>query len=94
MEKAGGDRSGQVVPEKSQDPAAAVRSAERHLRKVDPVMAGLIKEHGPCTMWTRKEASLFHRLASAIIAQQLSVKAADTIQRRVMQATSNPLTAR
>lgn len=55
-------------------------------------MARLIKEHGPCSMWTTKEASLFHSLASAIIGQQLSVKAADTIQHRVMQAASNPLT--
>jgi len=55
-------------------------------------MARLIKEHGPCSMWTTKEASLFHSLASAIIGQQLSVKAADTIQQRVMQAASNPLT--
>lgn len=69
-----------------------MKSAERHLRKVDPIMARLIKEHGPCSLWTTKEASLFHSLASAIIAQQLSVKAADTIQHRVMQATSNPLT--
>ncbi len=42
-------------------------------------------------MWTTKETSLFHMLTSAIISQQLSVKAADTIQHRVMQATSNPL---
>jgi DNA-3-methyladenine glycosylase II len=43
-------------------------------------------------MWNTKEASLFHSLASAIIAQQLSVKAADTILHRVMHVTSNPLT--
>jgi DNA-3-methyladenine glycosylase II len=91
MEKAGGDRSGQVVPTKQQDSAAALRCAERHFRKADPIMARLIKEHGPCRLWTTKEATLFHNLASAIIAQQLSVKAADTIQGRVMQATSNPL---
>lgn len=54
-------------------------------------MGRLIKKHGPSQMWASKDTSLFHNLTSAIIAQQFSVKAADTIQRRVMQATSNPL---
>lgn len=54
-------------------------------------MARLIKEQGPCTIWTQKEASLFHSLASAVIAQQLSVTAADTIQHRVMKVASSPL---
>ena len=59
--------------------------------KGDPVMKRLIKEHGPCRIHA-VNGSLFHHLASAIIAQQLSVKAADTIQSRVMKLTSNPLT--
>lgn len=66
-------------------------AAEQHLRKADPVMDRLIGKHGPCSMWESRESSLFHSLASAIIAQQLSVKVADTIQRRVMQLTSRPL---
>lgn len=42
-------------------------------------------------MWDRKSAPMFHDLASAIIAQQLSSKAADTIQGRVMKLTSRPM---
>lgn len=66
-------------------------AAERHLRKADPVMDRLIVRHGPCGLGTPNGHSLFHSLASAIIAQQLSAKAADTIQRRVMAATASPL---
>jgi len=65
--------------------------AEKHLSKVDPVMRRLIKRHGPCRIHELKH-SLFHSLASSVIGQQLSVKAADTIQHRVMKLTSQPLT--
>jgi DNA-3-methyladenine glycosylase II len=71
--------------------STTLRKAERHLAKADPVMARLIKHNGPCTLGP-STGSLFHSLASAIIAQQLSVKAADTIQRRVMKLTSKPMT--
>jgi DNA-3-methyladenine glycosylase II len=67
------------------------RNAERFLGKVDPVMERLIKQYGPCRIHETKH-TLFHSLASAVIGQQLSVKAADTIQRRVMKLTSRPLT--
>jgi DNA-3-methyladenine glycosylase II len=66
-------------------------AAERHLRKTDPVMDRLIAEHGPCGIRESRTSSLFHSLASAIIAQQLSVKAANTIQGRIMRLTSRPL---
>ncbi len=69
------------------------RKAERHLAIADPVMARLIKKHGPCGIHV-SNGTLFHHLASAIIAQQLSVKAADTIQSRVMRLASRPLTPR
>ncbi|NGY05431.1 DNA-3-methyladenine glycosylase family protein [Solimonas terrae] len=62
-----------------------VRDAERHLAAVDPVMAGVIAEHGPCGLaGTRRDP--FHTLCSSIISQQLSSRAADTIQTRVMAA--------
>ena len=60
------------------------RAAEQHLRKADPVIGRLIKRHGPCRIGESGH-TLFHSLASAIISQQLSVKAADTIQGRVMR---------
>lgn len=63
---------------------------EQYLAKVDPVMKRLIEQHGSCGIHALKH-SLFHSLASAVIGQQLSVKAANTIQGRVMDLTSNPL---
>jgi DNA-3-methyladenine glycosylase II len=69
-----------------------VREAEKHLKKADPVMAKLIRKHGPCPIAESKTGTLFHMLSTAIIAQQLSVKAAATIEGRVMKLCSNPLT--
>ena len=68
----------------------ACRAGERFLSKTDPVMKRLILEHGPCDL-EGSNHSLFHNLASAVIGQQLSVKAAATIQNRVMKLTSRPL---
>jgi DNA-3-methyladenine glycosylase II len=63
--------------------AQEVRAAEQHLTAVDPVMAEVIAKHGPCTLGA-KLRDPFHTLCSSIISQQLSSKAADTIQARVM----------
>ena len=60
----------------------AVHDAERHLRQSCRVMARLIVEHGPCPLADR-EFRPFQTLANSIISQQLSAKAADTIERRV-----------
>ena len=60
-----------------------VRAAEQHLAAVDPVMAEVIARHGPCTLGARARDP-FHTLCSSIISQQLSSKAADTIQARLM----------
>lgn len=59
-----------------------LRAAEAHLAATDPLMAQLIARHGPCALGTRKRDP-FHTLCTSIISQQLSVKAADTIQKRV-----------
>jgi DNA-3-methyladenine glycosylase II len=62
--------------------AARIAEAERHLSAADPVLAPLIERHGPCSIGsTRRDP--FHTLCTSIISQQLSVKAADTIQKRV-----------
>lgn len=63
-------------------PTQVLRAAEAHLSAVDPTMAGLIAHHGPCTLG-RKRSDPFHVLCGSIIGQQLSVKAADTIQARI-----------
>lgn len=64
--------------------------AEKHLIKADPVMARLIRHYGPCTLG-RRRSDPFHTLMTSIISQQLSTKAADTIQRRVeARVRANP----
>ena len=60
----------------------AVLDAERHLSHSCNVMARLIALHGPCPLADR-EFRPFQTLATSIISQQLSAKAADTIERRV-----------
>ncbi len=65
--------------------------ADAHLRATDPVMARLIDRFGPCAL-TVKNGAPFEVLAAAIISQQLSNKAAATIQNRVV-AQVGPLTA-
>jgi DNA-3-methyladenine glycosylase II len=58
--------------------------AEAHLRAADPVMAQIVAAVGPCTL-SPKPAG-FATLVDAIVSQQISVKAADAILRRVEAA--------
>ncbi len=62
----------------------AVREAERHLSLSCEVMAQLVATHGTCQLANR-EFRPFHALATFIISHQLSAKAADTIERRVLE---------
>jgi DNA-3-methyladenine glycosylase II len=62
---------------------AALRKAERHLTRRDPVMRRLVREHGPCTLMQSPQPH-FHNLVWAIVNQQLSVKAAGSIERRLL----------
>ena len=52
-------------------------------------MKGLIAKHGPCPM-AQWEYHPFHTLVISIISQQLSAKAADSIERRMGGITSSP----
>ena len=63
----------------SLDPAAAVR----HLRRVDPELAAVIRAAGRCGLEPRLRHSPFEELLEAIVYQQLSGKAAATIYGRV-----------
>lgn len=63
--------------------------AEQHLRKADRVMAKLVRKHGPCKLGGRAFRP-FHALTTAIISQQLSVKAAETIALRVAVHAPRP----
>ncbi|MDI3260594.1 MAG: DNA-3-methyladenine glycosylase 2 family protein [Sinobacteraceae bacterium] len=67
-------------------PAETLRHAEAHLRRRDRRLARLIEVHGPCTLGRRRRDP-FHVLCTSIISQQLSSKAADTIQARVEALT-------
>jgi len=65
-----------------------VKKAERFLQKADPVMAGLIELHGPCTLFSANaliHKSGFHALTWAIINQQLSVASARSIEIKLLQ---------
>ena len=70
----------------------AMRRAERHLAKVDPIMKRLIAEHGPCPLGKR-EFQPFHMLANSIISQQLSTKAAAAIKQRLALVIAPPFVA-
>lgn len=58
------------------------KRARRTLARRDPVIGGLIKKHGACGLATAQHLDPFKALTHAIIAQQLSTKAAATIERR------------
>ena len=64
----------------------ALRTAENALQSSDPVIARLIEQHGPCTLFA--DNSLVHRphfhvLVWAIINQQLSVASARSIENKL-----------
>jgi len=65
-------------------PALNLRTAVRHLKTADPVLAGIIERVGPCCWELRPAASLFEALLQAIIYQQLHAKAASNIHGRVL----------
>jgi DNA-3-methyladenine glycosylase II len=60
--------------------AKNLQLAAEHLAKNDPVIAKLIKLYGPCTI--KPHRNYYQELVDSIISQQLSVKAARTIEKR------------
>lgn len=60
-----------------------LNQAHRHFRKTDKVMANIIEQCGPITIGNSKTPH-YHALVSAIINQQLSVKAGRTIENRLL----------
>jgi DNA-3-methyladenine glycosylase II len=62
---------------------ADILTAEKYLSHRDPVLKRLISRHKPCGL-VGKRRDPFHVLCTSIVSQQLSTKAADTIQGRVM----------
>jgi DNA-3-methyladenine glycosylase II len=59
------------------DPAAAAR----HFRKVDPVIHGVFKQVGPCTLKPQRDR--FNMLVRSIISQQISTSAARSIRAKL-----------
>jgi len=59
-----------------------ITTATRLLAKADPVMARLIRAHGPCTLAADTRRSPCEALMRAIAHQQLNGTAAETILRR------------
>jgi len=65
-----------------------MRSAVRHLKNADPILAAIIERVGPCRMQFGPPE--FHSLAEAIVYQQLNGKAAVTIFNRFTALTAIP----
>jgi DNA-3-methyladenine glycosylase II len=64
--------------------AAEHQRARRLLLRRDPVLASLIRRHGPCGLAAAQRADHFSALVRAITGQQLSTKAASTIYGRMV----------
>jgi DNA-3-methyladenine glycosylase II len=64
-------------------PAAKIdhAAATRHFRKADPVIAGVIKQVGPCTLKPQRDR--FNMLVRSIISQQISTAAARSIRAKL-----------
>jgi len=71
-----------------------IRKAESALQRSDPVIARLIEQHGPCTLFSENSlfyAPHFHVLVWAIINQQLSVASARSIENRLSKLLQSEL---
>lgn len=63
--------------------------ATRDLSRADPVMRGIVKTVGACELRPGARGDNFTTLARAIVGQQLSTKAAETIWQRVVTLHEN-----
>jgi DNA-3-methyladenine glycosylase II len=68
------------MTERVVDPAL-IEAGVAHLRAADPTLSRAIDLIGPCTLTL--EADLFYALVDAIVSQQISIKAAASILKRV-----------
>ncbi len=68
------------------------RSAVIHLKSVDPVLARVIADVGPCRYTTRSEGTHFDAVVRSIVYQQLAGAAAATIHRRLVALYGKPPT--
>ena len=75
--------------ERKGQPVFDVASALRHLRKADPVLAGVMRRSIRYNVVPDGTQSLFHALSESIVYQQLSGKAAATIFARFVGLYQN-----
>ena len=66
--------------------------AVSHLRQLDDYWSGLIERVGPCQLRPRRPADRFPTLVRAIIGQQISTKAAASIDARLRALAGEPHT--
>ena len=71
--------------------SADLRRATRDLSSADPILAGLVREVGPCRLEVRRGGSSFAYLARAILSQQISVAAARSVAGRMRDRFGAPL---
>lgn len=64
--------------------------ARRHLSRRDPVIRDLMRTHGQCGLADAQHGDPFGALMKAIVSQQLSTKAADTIFTRLIALFEGP----
>jgi 3-methyladenine DNA glycosylase/8-oxoguanine DNA glycosylase len=65
------------------DPSMLRRAAVAHLRRADPVLAGVIREVGPCRLAVDRGGGPYAALVESIVYQQITGKAAATIHGRL-----------
>lgn len=72
-----------------------MQAAADHIVHADPAFASIVAESPLCTIGkgSRNQLTPFHSLVGSVIAQQLSVKAADTITSRVEENLGGEVTA-
>lgn len=68
-----------------------MQEAQNHLSQADPVLAGLIKRYGDCTL--KPHTNYYRELVDSIISQQLSVKAGRTIFNRFLKLFDGNMTS-
>lgn len=66
-----------------------LKAAVSHLSRADPVMRRIVKDVGPCELRPGGRGDHFTTLLRAIVGQQLSAKAAETIWRRLLELHTN-----
>ena len=62
-----------------------MRHAVTHLKRADPILAGVIERVGPCRFAPVSEGTHFDAVIQSIVYQQLSGKAAATIHGRLLE---------